>query len=74
MGTLLRVLIVSDSTDDVESYGRELARGGYDPSVERVATGAAMASSRPRRQILGQSSGRLPIAVQPAREPQPPPG
>jgi diguanylate cyclase (GGDEF)-like protein len=42
MGTPIRVLIVEDSEDDVTLIVCELERGGYDPTVERVDTPAAM--------------------------------
>ncbi len=38
MGTPLRVLIVEDSPDDVLLVVRELRRGGYEPTYERVET------------------------------------
>jgi len=42
MSTTLRVLIVEDSEDDAILVLRELRRGGYDPSFERVDTPEAM--------------------------------
>ncbi len=42
MGAPLRVLIVEDSEDDVILLVRELRRGGYDPTFERVDTPEAM--------------------------------
>jgi len=42
MGTPLRVLIVEDSEDDAILVLRELRRGGYDPTFERVDTPQAM--------------------------------
>jgi DNA-binding NtrC family response regulator len=42
MATLLRVLTVDDSADDVLFIMRELRRGGYEPVFERVQTSAAM--------------------------------
>ncbi len=42
MSTPLRALIVEDSEDDVRLVLRELRRGGYDPTYERVDTPAAM--------------------------------
>src|SRR5258706_8011449 len=38
MGAPLRVLIVEDSEDDTQLLVRELSRGGYDVSYERIAT------------------------------------
>jgi len=42
MGTPLRVLIVEDSEDDAILVLRELRRGGYEPTFERVDTPQAM--------------------------------
>ena len=42
MGTPLRVLIVEDSEDDTILVVRELQRGGYAPTFERVETPQAM--------------------------------
>ena len=42
MGTPLRVLIVEDSEDDTILVVRELQRGGYEPTFERVDTPEAM--------------------------------
>ncbi len=42
MSTSLRILIVEDSEDDVLLLQRELQRGGYDLTFERVDTAAAM--------------------------------
>ena len=41
-GTKLRVLIVEDSEDDAKLVLRELRRGGYAPTSERVYSAAAM--------------------------------
>ena len=41
MTTSLRVLIVEDSEDDTTLLLRELRRGGYAPTFERVDTPAA---------------------------------
>ncbi|OGP29948.1 MAG: hypothetical protein A2038_06510 [Deltaproteobacteria bacterium GWA2_57_13] len=43
MGEPLRVLIVEDSEDDTLLLVRELQRGGYDPTFERVDSAEAMA-------------------------------
>ncbi len=45
----LRVLIVEDSADDTELLVRELQRGGYGPTVERVDTAAAMQAALAQR-------------------------
>src|ERR1700732_909793 len=45
MGIPLRVLVVEDSEDDAALLVRELRRGGYDVSYERVDTAAAMRSA-----------------------------
>src|ERR1700676_885703 len=45
MGIPLRVLVVEDSEDDASLLLRELRRGGYDVSYERVDTAAAMSSA-----------------------------
>src|SRR5713101_7191595 len=45
MGIPLRVLVVEDSEDDAALLVRELRRGGYDVSYERVDTAAAMSSA-----------------------------
>jgi two-component system cell cycle sensor histidine kinase/response regulator CckA len=42
MGTPLRVLIVEDSEEDTLLIVRELKRGGFDPTFERVETPEAM--------------------------------
>ena len=42
MSRPLRVLFVEDSEDDTLLLVRELRRGGYDPTYERVDTAAAM--------------------------------
>jgi two-component system, cell cycle sensor histidine kinase and response regulator CckA len=42
MSTALRVLVVEDSEDDTRLLVRELSRGGYDVSFERVDTADAM--------------------------------
>ncbi len=48
MGTPLRVLIVEDSEDDAALLVRELRRGGYDPTLQRVDTAAAMSAALDR--------------------------
>ncbi|MCL4294640.1 MAG: PAS domain S-box protein [Anaerolineae bacterium] len=50
MSRPLRVLIVEDSEDDTLLLLRELRRGGYDPTYERVETAEAM-----RAALAGQS-------------------
>jgi CheY-like chemotaxis protein len=45
MSTPLRVLIVEDSEDDTLLIVRELRRGGYDPTFERVDTPGAMSAA-----------------------------
>jgi len=45
----LRVLIVEDSEDDAELLARELRRGGYAPSYERVDTAEAMDAALSRQ-------------------------
>ena len=42
MGKALRVLIVEDSEDDAILVARELGRGGYELTYERVDTAAGM--------------------------------
>lgn len=42
MATPLRVLLVEDMEDDAALVVRELRRGGYEPTYERVDTGPAM--------------------------------
>ncbi len=48
MGTPLRALIVEDSESDLEILVRELERGGYDVTYERVDTAAAMRAALDR--------------------------
>src|SRR5712691_2686572 len=43
MSTPLRVLIVEDSEDDTALLVRELGRGGYEVTFERVDSASAMA-------------------------------
>ncbi len=45
MSTPLRVLIVEDSEDDTALLVRELRRGGYEPTFERVDTPAGMTAA-----------------------------
>ena len=59
MSLPLRVLIAEDSEDDVLLIVRELKRGGYDPTYERVATAAAMAAALERERwdlVIGDHS------------------
>ena len=49
MGKPLRVLIVEDSENDAELLLRELRRGGYEPTHERVDTAEAMNTSLDRQ-------------------------
>ena len=49
MNTPLQVLIVEDSEDDALLVVRELRRGGYDVTFERVDTAAAMAAAIERQ-------------------------
>src|SRR6266481_9396838 len=55
MGTPLRVLIVEDSEDDMALVVRELRRGGFEPTFERVDTAAGMNAA------LGQNQWDLVI-------------
>src|SRR5919107_4457693 len=45
MGVDLKVLLVEDSEDDALLLVRELRRGGYDPTWERVDTPASMGAA-----------------------------
>ena len=45
MGEPLRVLIIEDSEDDTLLLARELQRGGYDPTFERVDSAETMAEA-----------------------------
>jgi len=47
--TPLRVLLIEDSEDDAALVVRELSRGGYDPTWERVDTAAALAAALRRQ-------------------------
>ncbi len=49
MATPLRVLIVEDSADDAELLLRELRRGGYEPTAERVETAQVMSTALARQ-------------------------
>jgi CheY-like chemotaxis protein len=49
MGNPLRVLIVEDSQDDAELLLRELGRGGYEVSCERVDTRDSMEQALAQR-------------------------
>ncbi|HEX4600634.1 MAG TPA: response regulator [Gemmatimonadales bacterium] len=48
MGIPLRLLIAEDAEDDARLVVRELERGGYEPTVERVETAAAMQAALDR--------------------------
>src|SRR5216683_642118 len=50
MSTSLRVLIVEDSEDDMALVVRELRRGGYEPTFERVDTPAGMTAALGKNQ------------------------
>src|SRR3569623_2983846 len=50
MGPPLRVLIIEDSETDAQLLLRELRRGDYDPSYERVQTAAEMRAALARRE------------------------
>jgi signal transduction histidine kinase len=50
MSALLRVLLVEDSDDDASLLLRELRRGGYEVSHERVDTAPAMISALERQE------------------------
>ncbi len=50
MSTALRVLLVEDREDDAELIARELRRGGFEPTVERVATADGMRAALEGRQ------------------------
>src|SRR6266571_1297974 len=50
MRTPLRVLIVEDSEDDMALLVRELRRGGYEPTFERVDTPAGMTAALGKNQ------------------------
>src|SRR5262245_55419938 len=45
MGRPLRALLVEDSEEDTELLVRELRRGGFDVTFERVCTAAAMSAA-----------------------------
>lgn len=49
VSVLLHVLIVEDSEDDTLLIVRQLQKGGYDPSYERVETPAALAAALDRQ-------------------------
>ncbi len=49
MSTPLHVLFVEDSEDDVVQLVRELRRGGYSPTYERVETAEAMTAALEQR-------------------------
>ena len=50
MDKLLRVLIVEDSEDDTLLLVRELRRGGYDPTYQRVDTAEGMSTALSNRE------------------------
>src|SRR3972149_633846 len=50
MAKQLRVLVVEDSQDDTELLLRELRRGGYDLTFERVDTPTAMKTALDRQE------------------------
>src|SRR5216684_2114514 len=59
MSTPLRVLIVEDSEDDMALLVRELHRGGYEPTFERVDTLAGMTAALGKNQwdlVIGDYS------------------
>src|SRR5260370_985110 len=59
MSTPLRVLIVEDSEDDLALLVRELRRGGYEPTFERVDTPAGMTAALGKNQwdlVIGDYS------------------
>jgi len=49
MSQPLRVLIVEDSEDDTALLLRDLRRGGYDPTYERVENAEAMQAALARQ-------------------------
>jgi CheY-like chemotaxis protein len=49
MSTPLRVLVVEDSEDDAALLLRELRRGGYDVTHERVDTASGMSAALDRQ-------------------------
>ncbi len=59
MNATLRVLIVEDSVADAELLLRELKRGGYDPTFDRVASAAALSAALERETwelVIGDNS------------------
>src|SRR5918994_1797897 len=48
MATPLRLILVEDSEDDAALLERELRRGGFTPTVERVETAEAMRAALDR--------------------------
>src|SRR2546426_1149084 len=59
MGIPLRVLVVEDSEDDALLVVRELKRGGYEPTHERVATAEALEAALDRQSwdlVIGDHS------------------
>src|SRR5258706_279456 len=59
MGVHIRLLLVEDSEDDALLLLRELKRGGYEPTHERVATEAGLAAALDRQEwdlVIGDHS------------------
>jgi len=59
MGVPIRLLLVEDSEDDALLLLRELKRGGYEPTHERVATEAGLAAALDRQSwdlVIGDHS------------------
>ena len=59
MAVPIRLLLIEDSEDDAQLLLRELARGGYQPAHERVATEAGLAAALDRQEwdlVIGDHS------------------
>ena len=59
MAVPIRLLLIEDSEDDAQLLLRELARGGYQPAHERVATEASLAAALDRQEwdlVIGDHS------------------